>query len=484
MEQPEKLPPLPPVTACQGLVCYKCFKDDVLPSRCVGCHRISYCSPGALSSWRKVGVEWHWDTPRTNIFSITECQKVDWKLHKLMCKALNAIEKGHPIVATLLSILPTEPITDVEVLNGKTALQISHILKFCRHFLHQLATGTLFERELVIYEPRCMVCTRTDQLIRIEAARMGAAPDDSRRLIPCSQCNLSFCCSSEHWETARMLRNGPCEDAAYGRDGLSQCEMNVEVRAYIKSMAVFVARNVVRPKLGPRRSIKSAWTTLTATSWEGEFGDEIRTMIGLPALFPLAPILRAASDDLTMAMTILYGLEKLNDDDGWTRNHTLTIHVIGAGLFEILKCGPDMPRRDLAQRIFNPETCSLCTQRGRKRVTEHGFDTYHEFVAKKGNEFEKPDLCIAFNSGASQASQHTWPPTLKLLVDRKIPTVFTVRFNGEAECEAALLRAAGAKLHPDLGPAKNPWGSMDAHPRAMKLYGFYVNSGWLAGGFR
>jgi hypothetical protein len=28
-----------------------------------------------------------------------------------------------------------------------------------------------------------------------------------------------------------------------------------------------------------------------------------------------------------MAMTILYGLGKLNDDDGWTRKQTLTVHV-------------------------------------------------------------------------------------------------------------------------------------------------------------
>ncbi|KAJ7224879.1 hypothetical protein C8J57DRAFT_1535695 [Mycena rebaudengoi] len=82
-----------------------------------------------------------------------------------------------------------------------------------------------------------------------------------------------------------------------------------------------------------------------------------------------------------------------------------------------------MPGRGLAQIIFSPETCSVCTQRGRKRIHEHAFDTYHEFMANKGSEFEKPDLCIAFNSGASQASMHMWPPTFKLLVERKITGV-------------------------------------------------------------
>jgi hypothetical protein len=54
----------------------------------------------------------------------------------------------------------------------------------------------------------------------------------------------------------------------------------------------------------------------------------------------------------------------------------------------------------------------------------------------------------------------------------------------EAELEAALLRAAGARLHPDLGPIKNPWGSMDATPTATKVYSFVAVNGWLAGGFK
>jgi hypothetical protein len=60
-------------------------------------------------------------------------------------------------------------------------------------------------------------------------------------------------------------------------------------------------------------------------------------------------------------------------------------------------------------------------------ITHIVLSTYHEFMANKGSEFEKPDVCNAFNSGASQASMRTWPPTFKLLVERKIPTLFTVR---------------------------------------------------------
>jgi hypothetical protein len=54
----------------------------------------------------------------------------------------------------------------------------------------------------------------------------------------------------------------------------------------------------------------------------------------------------------------------------------------------------------------------------------------------------------------------------------------------EAVEEARLLRSAGAALHPDLGPAKNPWGSLKAIPEPNKVYGFYAVNAWLAGGFR
>jgi splicing suppressor protein 51 len=110
-------------------------------------------------------------------------------------------------------------------------------------------------------------------------------------------------------------------------------------------------------------------------------------------------------------------------------------------------------------------------------------------MQNQGSQFQKPDLCIAFNSGASAVLTHTWLPTLKLLIESKIPTVFTVRrrdvrvphlftnndplqsYNREeAEDQAALLRAAGAKLHPAVGPTRNPWESIKLHHPSPKVY--------------
>lgn len=167
--------------------------------------------------------------------------------------------------------------------------------------------------------------TRTDQLIRMEAAKNGTTSDKPKQLVPCPQCNLSFCCSPAHWEAARALHHGPCEDA---HDGLSHCEMNREVRADVKFEEVMASAHDPSGQFmwAPER-LKPVWASLTGMSWEGEFGDLMRQSVGVPASRPMGPWIRAASDNLTMAMTILYGLEKLNDDDAWTRKHTLTVHV-------------------------------------------------------------------------------------------------------------------------------------------------------------
>ncbi|KAJ7717515.1 hypothetical protein B0H14DRAFT_3011849 [Mycena olivaceomarginata] len=287
------------------------------------------------------------------------------------------------------------------------------------------------EGNLLGYEPRCMVWynplfpgTRTDQLIRMETAINGTT------------------CG----EAAHALHHAPCEDA---RDGpLSQCEMNLEVRADLK------------------------FENMLAHSTR-EFGDEMRKSFGVPPFRPIAPWIRAASDALTMAMTILYGLEKLNGDDAWTRKCTLTVHVsrlcfLFMWCFPILNdqrssmvlCGPEMPQSIIS---VDCKTCSVSPE----VVTQLVLSTYHNFVQKKGSDFERPDLCIAFNSAA-----------------HPIPTLFTAYDREEAEIEATLLRAAGATLHSALGPSKNPWGSMNPIPAAHRQYGFYTASGWLAGGFK
>ncbi|KAJ7190580.1 hypothetical protein GGX14DRAFT_507204 [Mycena pura] len=475
--QQTRVPPLP---ARLGLACYNCFKEEeVKLSRCTGCFRVSYCTP--------------------------ECQKNDWKTHKPMCKALSAIEKNNPIAAAaLLFSLSPHPTTELNVLHNMGESHASNISSFCQRSLGR--NLTIPERNLVGWEPRCMACTRTDQIMRIEAAKSGgtSTAQKPRQLIPCPRCNLSFCCSPAHWAAALPLHDAPCED---GHDGLSQCALNREVRGDVLLEAAIAdshdASGVFR--WAPDRTA-AAWASVAAAgmSWETEIADEMRRSVGVPPERPMAPWVRMASNALTMPMTILYALEKLHDDDAWTKKSTLTIHILGATAEEItsamvfeeilhrlpdvktlklLFCGPEISGGRMP-RVISMDTCPECTRRGRKRVHEHTADTYHGYVDSQGTKFAPPDLAIAFNSGASQESTHTWPPTFKVLVARKIRALFTAYNREEAEAEAGLLRTAGARLHPALGPGKNPWGSSKLIPEPSKVYGFYAVNGWLAGGFK
>ncbi|KAJ7241083.1 hypothetical protein C8J57DRAFT_1561722 [Mycena rebaudengoi] len=459
--QKQRPPPLPPLTAEMALACYKCFKDeDVRLSRCSQCLRIAYCS-------------------------------------RAYVQGSHEIEKNRDTFV----LLPSELTKDLTFLNNMTQERISNMAAFC--VCHMQRELTLFERNLISSEPRCMVCTRTDQLIRIEAAINGTHTSSSP-LIPCPHCGLNFCWSSDHWDVARVLHHAPCEEAC---DGISQCEMNMQVREDIKFQNFWTGyadeKNISRKYLLCPPRAKSSWTALTGASWENEFRDEMCQSLGVSVWIPAgSSMLRAASVHLTMAMTILYGLERssMMMMHGRGRIHSPFTSIIAANVLEVhcgmvfeeilhrlpqiktlklVLCGPDVPGNRSA---FDYGTCTECTQRGCKRIQEHAVYTYHAYMQKKGSFFERPDLCIAMNSGAPQVSRLRWYSERKRFSDSQ--GTFLVVQREEAVAEAALLRAAGATLHAALGPGKNPWGSLQVTPSHHKVYGFSAASGWIAGGFR
>lgn len=45
----------------------------------------------------------------------------------------------------------------------------------------------------------------------------------------------------------------------------------------------------------------------------------------------------------------------------------------------------------------------------------------------QGSTYTPPDLAVAFNTGASQEYSDSWRETMEVLVDREVPSVFTVR---------------------------------------------------------
>jgi mitochondrial splicing suppressor protein 51 len=154
----------------------------------------------------------------------------------------------------------------------------------------------------------------------MEAAMNQSSPNT---LKACSACNTAFYCSDAHWDAVRHFHDGePCED---GHDGLSQCQVNQEIRADVIFANFMAGAKAGNFKWAPER-VKSNWTSLKDINWEEEFGQELAQHFSIP-VSSVGPWIRGASEGLSMPMSVLWALENLNEDDSWTHQDTLTIHV-------------------------------------------------------------------------------------------------------------------------------------------------------------
>ncbi|GLB44346.1 putative zinc finger mynd domain-containing protein 17 [Lyophyllum shimeji] len=469
---------IPPLTASLGQACYACFKTEgegITLRRCTGCRSIQYCSAG--------------------------CQQANWKEHKGICKAFQKLENEPVLRMSLLFALVDEPTTDFYSLDTIIATMVANQERYLEQVLNRRLT--IPERNLLGWEPRCLACARTDRVIRMEAVENGSTSTPNT-LKACHACKMAFYCSDHHWDAVQHKHAGePAED---GHDGLTQCHMNQEIRQDIAFASIMEAAKMGQFKWAPER-VKPSWASLKDTNWEAEFASRLVQDFGI-STEAAGPFLRASSEALSMPMTILWALENLNLDDSWTRKETLIIHLLGAYQVEVMNadtfeevlhrlpevkklnlvlCGPELATlttvRERSQ-VMDMETCPNCAGQRRKRVQQLFTQKYHEYAQSLGSNFIKPDLAVAFNSGASQEGSESWKETMSFLVKNNIPSVFTAYNREEAEAEAKLLKAAGAQLIPRLGPTRNAWGSISFKKEPSRVTGFYSVNGWLAGGFR
>ncbi|KAJ7840455.1 hypothetical protein B0H13DRAFT_1910735 [Mycena leptocephala] len=112
---------------------------------------------------------------------------------------------------------------------------------------------------------------------------------------------------------------------------------------------------------------------------------------------------------------------------------------------EILHRLPELKRLKASQRCaaaaaalglksFNVANCAQ--HAGVDKSTSRSFDT--------------PDLCIAFNSAAAEDCK-SWRRTLEVLLQRKIPSIFTADNFEDANVDSAALTGAGASFHSERG---------------------------------
>ncbi|KAJ7718655.1 hypothetical protein B0H16DRAFT_1337352 [Mycena metata] len=370
-------------------------------------------------------------------------------------------------------------------------------VKYCQRALRRELYRE--EQRLVVYEPRCLLC--------------GTLANDpsptARTLIPCASCRLSFACE-DHWNFVHVDHTqSPCEG---GYDGLSQCILNQELleddqwhskmrSTLAQSLPLYSPMTSSYRWIPPRTG--NAWISVQKLTWTETF------QLQLESEFPAARgaefnvWMRRFSEILSMPMTVLYGLELLNTTLDWVKKHTLVIHVHFKALYNVicfetlLHRLPDVKRVKVLCTLLESELgkynlhggfplvcCSDCESRGRTRYDEYYDVHYEDLPAKLGARYTVPDLAIAFNSGlADSFSKQDWKRTIAFLVSRNIPSLFTAYAQTDVVEVNTLLTEAGASSVLNLGPCRNPWGSMLGIRDVERPNGFYAENMWLAGVF-
>ncbi|RDB18194.1 hypothetical protein Hypma_000529 [Hypsizygus marmoreus] len=469
---------IPPFTAVNGLACFRCYKESSGPPllRCSKCWSVRYCG--------------------------SVCQKLDWKQHKAICNALYKLQMDPAFRSTHLRSFADKPTTDLQRLNMAIDKAVVSEMDYLKRALQRNLTPA--EQMLLGDEAHCMGCGRSDRILRMQTlAKNDGSP--IAVLKRCETCHLSYYCCDSHWQAVKKLHSGqPCED---GHDGLSQCGINQEI-LIDHAFSEFIQRTKAGAFVWAPQKPHTKWTSLKGKTWKTEFGADLANQFKVSG-DKLGAWIRAASDGLSMPMSILWSLETLNgSNDSWTRQETLDIHILGSYENEVVGvvwfeeilhrlpevkhlklvlCGPELDQFS-REKGFKGEAdldvCRDCRKKGRKMSRRLFAQTYHDVILTQRGTYTVPDLAIAFNAGTSKQSQHTWIPTMAALVKGKIPTVFTAFDEDEAGTDVNMWPMFGAKLIPALGPSKNPWGSemLKRAPHAVSRY--YAGSLWFSGGFR
>ncbi|KAK2870442.1 hypothetical protein Q8A67_024834 [Cirrhinus molitorella] len=183
---------------------------------------------------------------------------------------------------------------------------------------------------------------------------------------------------------------------------------------------------------------------------------------------------RVCSEFFSRSLTVGLGIQMARLDP---YSRPLTVHLVGAGhnetlgarttdmdelsrMFpghqglEVVMVGPEVVQGPIMRpplRAFGP--------RGKVYISAYK-GLYHQFweeVVEKG-EAAKPDLVVGFHPGfhASQGLGEGWLPTLLLLRDYNIPSVFTMYNDGELQYSLQILLELEMDVK-DTGP--NPFSS-------------------------
>jgi len=232
--------------------------------------------------------------------------------------------------------------------------------------------------------------------------------------------------------------------------------------------------------IAPYLAIEKPFTSLRIKDWP-EALEHLRIKL------PGQAFQKYVTEEMSWPLTLLSAICRYNLDN----KTKLRIHIMGAterymsqGYVtdlleiyplpetEIVIVGPEVAEYDIAMQFQNTIGNTICVT----PVVAY----YHDFTAK--SEFVLPDLVVAFHPGI-QAKSYSWKTTLRFLISKSLPTVFTCWNERELEDHANILSCDDIKA--DIrgkGPAPFP-SSLKRHLSAWtgknETIFMTMNSYWL-----
>ncbi|KUJ22908.1 uncharacterized protein LY89DRAFT_607800 [Mollisia scopiformis] len=405
-----------PVSAVKGAICFTCYKATTKLNRCSGCRRVCYCS--------------------------AECQKKDWRRgHKQLCPVLQGINALDS---------PKQSQTWEEYRDGMWT-RVSA-------FRTQKAKFTVNDERVLQYQPYCIGC-------HLNAFQL---PTGSTLKL-CPKCQIAAHCSS----CDLSLHDSVCSDL---REVMTAERFAVAHYTETGEPSLSMPTGTPRTTYLPISTASSWYDYYTKISdkqmVEGLLSHDLKPLAGNDEM---ASALRAATEKMSMMISIIAGLEAVYPDLG--TKEKVDLHLIGANakeldalmLFEellhLLPCLKEVNCSFVGLELPNPmdaggrivlDCCPECTKQKKVRSIEMHKGAYHDFA--KSPAYKKPDLAVAFQTGHSQECVDDWTPTIRYLVHAPHCTMFTTFNEKEMVEEIEILKKLDAKFLVD--GEKNKWQGM------------------------
>ncbi|KAK7028262.1 MYND-type domain-containing protein [Favolaschia claudopus] len=387
--------------------CINCSRrSEKCLSKCAKCLRVAYCDRA--------------------------CQKEDWSRHKAVCSRLQKVNaydrsKGHT------------PTTVTRRLDAYVAEEETR----CGIFIGGSTNVYGGFPSLVTTGIKCQVCFRTP------------FHDDKHNFSPCTKCRLAWWCSPEceavfstKAHTEKHCAHLCMTDAVEEVDAAATKKFRV-------SHSLFLATKQGRSSyIAP--STLSGWADYRTQIFPDfpvrvqSFASQFQT--AHPDATHAVELL--VTNATSMVMTVLAAMEKTLPDLG-TRSQ-LCVHIVAAASRElnslemmeellhylpklkdvvVVYVGPTLPSSHASQNL----ACSECKQKGRSRKMIMSRNTYHGFAKSATYRANPADLVVGFNTGMGEVEVEGWTQSLQVVLQKKVPAVFTTYTIFEAMHDSNLL---------------------------------------------